>query len=150
MASNPAGLRGAAVFLIMLLAPYPSAHAQDGFFPCNCPPLPSSGHTLPQDDPFWDEIGRYFQRIDGASLVSGDARQVNAVTHIIDPWPRYARNKRIPANGQRMVGAIDRYQNPKLLGAKAPTLAPVIMQTLTGAPGGEGGATPGAGYGGGQ
>jgi hypothetical protein len=100
------------------------------------------------DDPFWDEWARYFERIDPASVVSGDARNVNAATHIIDPWPPYARDRRIPANGQRMVGAIDRYQNPKLLGAKAPTLAPIITQNLTG--GGGGGDSGGAGIGAGQ
>jgi hypothetical protein len=47
-----------------------------------------------------------------------------------------------------MVGAINRYQNPKLLGAKAPTLAPIIMQNITGGPGGEGGGG-GVGPGGG-
>ena len=109
----------------------------------------SCGYAGVQDDPFWDEFGRYFQRIDTASVVSGDAREVNAVTQIIDPWPPYARNRRIPANGQRMVGAIDRYQNPKKLGAKAPTLAPIITQSLTGSTGG-GDSGGGGGYGGGQ
>jgi hypothetical protein len=79
-----------------------------------------------QDYPFLDELTGYAQRIDTLSVVSGDARNVNAATQIIDPWPRYARDRRIPANGQRMVGAIDRYQNPKKLGVQAPTLAPII------------------------
>jgi hypothetical protein len=96
-----------------------------------------------------DELARYFQRIDTGSVVSGDAKDANAVTQIINPWPRYARVRRIPANGQRMVGAINRYQNPRLLGAQAPTLAPIIMQNLQG--GGGGGADQGgaAGTGGG-
>jgi hypothetical protein len=45
-----------------------------------------------------------------------------------------------------MVGAIDRYQNPKKLGAKAPTLAPIITQSLTGGTGEDSGS---AGMGGG-
>lgn len=104
------------------------------------------------DDPFWDDWARYAERIDTLSVASGDARNVNAVTHIINPWPLYARDRRIPANAQRMVGAIDRYQNPKRLGAKAPTLAPVILPGLMGAGGGgeSGGAGMGGGYGGGQ
>ncbi len=44
-------------------------------------------------------------------MTAGDARDVNAVTHIIDPWPRYVRNRRIPGDGQRMVRAIERYKN---------------------------------------
>jgi hypothetical protein len=100
------------------------------------------------DDPFWDEWARYFQRTDPISVTSGDAKNVNAVTHIIDPWPPYARDRRIPANGQRMVGAINRYQNPKLLGAKAPTLAPIITQNLQGGAAEDTTGTPLGGYGG--
>lgn len=112
------------------------------------------GNARAGDDPFWDEWSRYFQRIDPLSVTSGDAKNVNAVTHIIDPWPPYAGDRRIPANGRRMVGAINRYQNPKLLGAQAPTLAPIIVQSLTGAGSGAdtgsqglGSAGGGGGYG---
>ena len=103
------------------------------------------------DHPSLDQLTRYFERIDTATVVSGDAKDTNAVTQIIDPWPRYARDRRIPANGQRMVGAINRYQNPKFLGAQAPTLAPIITQNLQGGGGGDqGGAGAGAGGGYGQ
>ncbi len=141
----------AGLIALMILTACGAARAQDGRLQCNCFILPPGANALPQADPFWDEMGHYFQRIDSNSLVSGDARELNAVTQIIDPWPRYARNRRIPANGQRMVGAINRYQNPKLLGAKAPTLAPIISPSLTGGASGEtGGGTGGGGYGGGQ
>jgi hypothetical protein len=141
----------AGLIALVILTTYGAARAQDGRLQCNCAVLPSGANALPQDDPFWDEFGHYFQRIDTASVVSGDAREVNAVTQIIDPWPPYARDKRIPVNAQRMVGAINRYQNPKLLGAKAPTLAPIIMPSLTGGTSGEtGGGGMGGGYGGAQ
>jgi hypothetical protein len=90
-----------------------------------------------EDYPFLDELTRYAQRSDTLSVVSGDARNVNAATQIINPWPVYARDRRIPASGQRMVGAIDRYQNPKKLGAQAPTLSPIINQSLQGGGGGD-------------
>ena len=131
---------------LVILTAGGTARAQDGRLQCNCLVLPPVGYAGVQDDPFWDEWGRYFQRIDTNSVVSGDAREVNAVTQIIDPWPLYARDRRIPTNGQRMVGAIDRYQNPKKLGAKAPTLAPIITQSLTGGAGEDSGS---AGMGGG-
>jgi hypothetical protein len=100
--------------------------------------LLACGDAWAADDPFWDEMARYFQRIDTISVTSGDARDVNAVIHIIDPWPRYVRNRRIPANGERMVGAIGRYRNPGALGVApaAPTLAPVIISTMGGGGGG--------------
>src|SRR5450631_4912187 len=133
---------------LVILTACGAAGAQDARLQCNCLVLPPVGYAGVQDDPFWDEFGRYFQRIDTNSLVSGDAREVNAVTQIIDPWPPYARDRRIPANGQRMVGAINRYQNPKLLGAKAPTLAPIITQNLQGGAAEDTTGTPLGGYGG--
>jgi hypothetical protein len=47
-----------------------------------------------------------------------------------------------------MVGAIDRYQNAKRLGARAPTLAPIITPSLIGGGGedaGSGGMSGGGG-----
>jgi hypothetical protein len=122
----------AGLIALVILTACGTARAQDGRLQCNCFVLPPGANALPQDDPFWDEFGHYFQRIDKMTVVSGDARDVNAVTQIIDPWPLYVHDRRIPANGQRMVGAIDRYQNPKKLGARAPTLAPLITESLGG------------------
>jgi hypothetical protein len=136
-----------ALIALMVLTAGGTVRAQDDHLQCNCFVLPSGPNALPQDDPFWDEFGHYFQRIDTLSVTSGDAREVNAVTQIIDPWPPYARDRRIPANGQRMVGAIDRYHNPKKLGAR--TLAPIITPSTNFSGGETGGAdTGGVGYGG--
>jgi hypothetical protein len=148
MLGNARTMKLTGLIALMILTACGAASAQDDRLQCNCLVVPPPANVGVQDDPFWDEWGRYFQRIDPISVVSGDAREVNAVTQIIDPWPPYARNRRIPANGQRMVGAIDRYQNPKKLGARAPTLNPIITQSLTGAGGGEdsGNAGMGGGY----
>ena len=71
---------------------------------------------------------------------------VNATTHTLDPWPPGVTNRRIPANGERMVHAIERYRrgpdqvapaNPvaaigaapapgAAVGAEAPPAAPVV------------------------
>ena len=53
----------------------------------------------------------YHHRRDTVSFAAGDAVAVNKVTHMIDPWPRNVRNKRIPANGERMVGAVERHRD---------------------------------------
>lgn len=58
-----------------------------------------------------DEGERYFQRSDTITLSAGDAKQVNAVTHTINPWPPGVHDRRIIANGARSVGAVRRYQN---------------------------------------
>lgn len=57
-----------------------------------------------------DELARYVQRSDKITLSAGDAKEVNAATHTIDPWPRGVGDPRIPANGERMVHAVERYR----------------------------------------
>jgi len=60
----------------------------------------------------WDQdpAAQYFERKDTIVSGAGDARNVNAATHIIDPWPRNVGNRRIPMNGERAAGAIERYR----------------------------------------
>jgi hypothetical protein len=56
---------------------------------------------------------QYVNRSDTISLGAGNSKDINAATHVIDPWPRNVNNKRIPGNGERMVGAVQRYQRPQ-------------------------------------
>jgi hypothetical protein len=53
----------------------------------------------------------YLHRSDTITLSAGNAKNVNAVTHIIDPWPRQVANRRIPGHGERMARAMDRYKS---------------------------------------
>lgn len=57
-----------------------------------------------------DELARYVQRSDKVTLSAGDAKNVNATTHVLDPWPPGVNDRRIPASGDRMVRAIERYR----------------------------------------
>jgi hypothetical protein len=56
---------------------------------------------------------QYVARSDTVTLSAGNAKDVNAATHVIDPWPRNVRDRRISGNGERMVGAVQRYQRPQ-------------------------------------
>src|SRR5262245_12947722 len=56
-----------------------------------------------------DEMDRYFQRSDTLTMSAGDAKQVNAVTHTIHPWPRNVNDRRLAYDGRRMGAAVDRY-----------------------------------------
>jgi hypothetical protein len=58
-----------------------------------------------------DEMDRYFQRSDTITLSAGDAKQTNAVTHTIHPWPRYVGDRRIVAEAAKTRGAIVRYRS---------------------------------------
>jgi hypothetical protein len=69
-------------------------------------------------------FGPYLQRTEGVTLGAGDAMHVNAASQILNPWPRNVRNRLIPANGQRMAGAIQRYQDVKKLREAPPPLSP--------------------------
>jgi hypothetical protein len=78
-------------------------------------------------------FGSYFHRIEGVTVGAGDAKDVNAASEIIDPWPRNVWTRRIPSNGPRMVGAIERYQDVRKLKEAAPPLAPVDSVSGAGA-----------------
>jgi hypothetical protein len=74
----------------------------------------------------------YVQRTDTVIFGAGNAQDVNAATQTIDPWPRYVGDRRIPANGARMVGAVERYEGSGRTQTQAPG----------GAANGAGGAPP--------
>jgi hypothetical protein len=79
------------------------------------------------DDLLEDAFSEYLQRSETITPNSGNAKEVNAATHIVDPWPRYVGWRRIPINGQRMVGAVDRYRDVKRLNEAAPPISQVDM-----------------------
>jgi hypothetical protein len=60
--------------------------------------------------PYGYNGAQYIHRSDTITLSAGNAKEVNAATQVIDPWPRNVGDPRIPANGERMVGAVQRYQ----------------------------------------
>ncbi len=76
------------------------------------------------DQTFEDFFGSYFHRTDTIAVGAGDAKNVNAMSEIVDPWPRNVRNRRLPANGARMTGAVQRYEDVRKLKEAPPTLPP--------------------------
>jgi hypothetical protein len=85
-----------------------------------------------------DEFARYVQRSDKVTLSAGEAKDVNATTHTLDPWPPGVTNRRIPANGERMVHAIERYRRGPA--AQAAPANPVAAIGAAPAPGAAAGA----------
>src|SRR5262249_56219931 len=86
----------------------------------------------------------YCERRDKMRVGEGDAKAVTAATHVIDPWPRYVGNRRIPVNGDRLSRAVERYRQGSY---RQP--APPISPYLYGAGGFGGGGFGGGGFGGG-
>lgn len=89
--------------------------------------LVTTGPARAGDDFLDDWTAQYRQRVEGVTVGAGDAKAANAAAQIIDPWPRNAGNQRIPGNGARMVGAIERYKDVKKLREAAPSLAPEVI-----------------------
>jgi len=56
-----------------------------------------------------DEMDRYFQRSETITMSAGDAKETNAVTHTIHPWPRYVGDRRIATDARRTGAAVTRY-----------------------------------------
>ena len=89
----------------------------------------------------WDQdpFAQYLQRTDTVTLDAGNAKETNAVTHVIDPWPRYVGNRRIPGNGERLSGAVERYRDVSKLPLAPKPINPLIDATLGVGGGGGGG-----------
>jgi hypothetical protein len=94
----------------------------------------------------WDQdfFGMYFQRSDKILLSEGDAKEVNAATQVIDPWPRNVGVRRIRSSGERMAGAAERYRDFRL----RPVQPPILFPPNTVGGGGVAGAGGAAGSGG--
>jgi hypothetical protein len=93
----------------------------------------------------WDQdpFAQYIQRSDTITLGAGNAKDVNAATHVLDPWPRYVGNRRIPGNGERMSGAVERYRDVGKLPRAPRPIVPLYDRQL-GFGGGGGGAAGGS------
>lgn len=91
----------------------------------------------------WDQypFDEYSQRIDTVTPGAGDAQNTNTAIHVIDPWPPYAGNRRIPGNGERMSGAVERYRDISKLPRAPKPIAPLYdVQGGSGGGGGGGGS----------
>ena len=97
----------------------------------------------------WDQnpFAMYFHRSDKITLGEGDDKAVNTATHVIDPWPRYVGNRRIPGNGDRLSRAVERYRQGSYRQPAPPPTSPYGVGMGTGAGGGLGGGGGGGGGG---
>ena len=68
--------------------------------------LAGCSSTIGFDDPSAD----YLQRTALVSTSGGDAQAANIAMQTATPWPRYSNDTNIPANGARIVKAINRYE----------------------------------------
>jgi hypothetical protein len=60
---------------------------------------------------FDDPTAEYLQRTPMVATSGGDAQAANLAMQTSTPWPRYSNDTNIPANGARIVKAINRYES---------------------------------------
>lgn len=63
---------------------------------------------------------QYLDRKETVAFSAGNAVQTNVVAHLIDPWPKHARLRNIPFDGERMQGAVERYRRNRVTDPRAP------------------------------
>jgi hypothetical protein len=90
--------------------------------------------TIGFDDPFAD----YLQRTPLVSTTGGDSQAANTAMQTATPWPRYANDTNIPANGARTTAVIKRYES-----GSSGESASGGAQTSTGSGANPGGSTNG-------
>ena len=95
--------------------------------------------TTPQIYHPEDAYQEYTQRSEKITLSAGDAVEVNERVQMLDPWPPYVGDRRIPTDGQRMAGAVERSRNVSKIGQTPPPLA-IQGTSSRGTSGGAGGA----------
>jgi hypothetical protein len=85
----------------------------------------------------------YLDRRDSIELTAGDANASNIALQMVDPWPRYAGNKTIAYNGQRMQAAVERYRNNQVFTPRGVSSSSVYAPSSNGNAGsGSGNNTP--------
>ncbi len=57
----------------------------------------------------------YVDRRETVVPYAGDAKAINQVTMMVDPWPPYSANRNIAFNGERMQGAVERYRTRNVI-----------------------------------
>jgi hypothetical protein len=94
----------------------------------------------------WDQdpFAQYIQRSDTITFGAGNAKDVNAATQVIDPWPPYVGNRYFPSNGQRMSDAVERYRDVSKLSQAPRPIDPVSGGGGVASPSASGGAGGGA------
>ncbi len=98
-----------------------------------CLPVAGCSSTIGFDDPTAD----YLQRTPLVATSGGDAQATNTAMQTATPWPRYSNDTNIPANGARIVKAVNRYETGSA-GAGASDSA----TSSAASPGGNAGAGP--------
>lgn len=94
--------------------------------------LAMHGGAVAGGDLFDDLFAPYLERRDTVTPGAGNAKDTNAATHVIDPWPPYVGARNIPGDGKRAVDAIRRYRQGADPAPQNETANPAALPIPTG------------------
>jgi hypothetical protein len=83
-------------------------------------PVAGCSSTVGFDDPSAD----YLRRTALVSTTGGDSQATNIAMQTATPWPRYANDTNIPANGARIAKVITRYESGSAGGGASDSATP--------------------------
>jgi hypothetical protein len=83
-------------------------------------PVAGCSSTVGFDDPSAD----YLQRTALVATSGGDSQATNIAMQTATPWPRYANDTNIPANGARITKVITRYESGSAGGGASDSATP--------------------------
>ena len=70
----------------------------------------------------------YYDRRDTIALSTGDAVAANRVAQMVDPWPPASADRNVPANGEKMQAAVERYRQGRVIQPVNATTSSVAYQ----------------------
>ena len=76
----------------------------------------------------------YYDRRDTVALSAGDAIAANTAEQTVDPWPPHSGDTNIPASGQKMATAVERYRANKTVQPQDSMMLEGIINTQQAAP----------------
>jgi hypothetical protein len=102
--------------------------------------LAMQSDAIAGDGLFDDLFGPYRYRRDTIAPGAGNAKDMNAAVHVVDPWPPYAGARHIPGDGKRAAEAVRRYHqsgDPAQTEPAAAAPLPIPTGLLPGTTGGD-------------
>lgn len=84
----------------------------------------------------------YLDRRDPIAASGGNAVATNAVTQMVDPWPRDSANRNIAFNGSRMEIAVQRYRTNRVIAPRGVGTSSAYQDSQAGAAAGQNTAAP--------
>lgn len=72
---------------------------------------------------------QYLDRRDTVRFGAGEANAHNRAVQMVDPWPKYSKNRNLSVDGKRMMVGVTRYQDNRSLEPVGANTSEVVEET---------------------